>query len=399
MTPCAHAQPGRVGGPLPEHLDGVADRRQRVAQLVGEHRQELVLLPVGLLDLVVEPGVLQGAWRPGRRRSRPRPTVGRAERRGRTRAATAPGRPSVRPRARSGSDEGAGLRSVAGDVRRARPASTAARSPAGQRVGGDSRPAARRPRLRRARGPGRSAARSPSVRRDRARPRQSARSGSGKPDHVAGGDVRVERPPSTAPASARNASRRLASSAASRLRPLLGQRDPLLRLPPHLLRHPVQVDEHPDLRPQDRRDDRRGDVIHRALGVPLGDADLVGERGQEDDRRVGRPLPPADERGRLQPVHPRHLDVEQDDREVVAQDAAQRLLARPGGDEVLAQLVEDGPVDQKLLRQVVHDQDVRRLVQVIRQSSVVEWSSVSGIGHGASSLGSRDSSHSATRDH
>ena len=41
-----------------EDVQGVADRGQRVAQLVGEHRQELVLAAVGLADLAVEPGVL-----------------------------------------------------------------------------------------------------------------------------------------------------------------------------------------------------------------------------------------------------------------------------------------------------------------------------------------------------
>ena len=35
-----------------QQLAGVADRRERIAQLVGEHRQELVLLPVGLFELL-----------------------------------------------------------------------------------------------------------------------------------------------------------------------------------------------------------------------------------------------------------------------------------------------------------------------------------------------------------
>ena len=35
----------------PEDLDGAEDRRQRIAQLVREHRQELVLAAVGLLQL------------------------------------------------------------------------------------------------------------------------------------------------------------------------------------------------------------------------------------------------------------------------------------------------------------------------------------------------------------
>ena len=43
-----------------EQLGGGADGCQRVAQLVGEHRQELVLAPVVFLDVTVEPGILDG---------------------------------------------------------------------------------------------------------------------------------------------------------------------------------------------------------------------------------------------------------------------------------------------------------------------------------------------------
>ena len=41
-----------------EQVQGVQDRRQGVAQLVREHRQELVLAAVGLADLAVEPRVV-----------------------------------------------------------------------------------------------------------------------------------------------------------------------------------------------------------------------------------------------------------------------------------------------------------------------------------------------------
>ena len=41
-----------------EDLHGVADRGKRVAQLVPQHRQELILPPSRILELVVEPGIL-----------------------------------------------------------------------------------------------------------------------------------------------------------------------------------------------------------------------------------------------------------------------------------------------------------------------------------------------------
>ena len=47
------ARPGelRIGQRAPAHdLDRVADRRERIAQLVREHGEELVLVPVGFLQ-------------------------------------------------------------------------------------------------------------------------------------------------------------------------------------------------------------------------------------------------------------------------------------------------------------------------------------------------------------
>ena len=42
----------------PHHLEAVAERGQRVPQLVGQQGEELVLAPVLLAQLAVEPGVL-----------------------------------------------------------------------------------------------------------------------------------------------------------------------------------------------------------------------------------------------------------------------------------------------------------------------------------------------------
>ena len=50
MTSFAHSR-SSSGLELAEELDGVADGGQRVPQLVGEHRQELVLAAVGLQPL------------------------------------------------------------------------------------------------------------------------------------------------------------------------------------------------------------------------------------------------------------------------------------------------------------------------------------------------------------
>ena len=47
-----------------QQVQAAADRGQRVAQLVGEHGEEFVLAAVGVLDLGIEPGILDGNGRP-----------------------------------------------------------------------------------------------------------------------------------------------------------------------------------------------------------------------------------------------------------------------------------------------------------------------------------------------
>src|SRR5262249_25911675 len=81
-------------------------------------------------------------------------------------------------------------------------------------------------------------------------------------------------------------------------------------------------------------------------------------RRHEDDRRMGRLAPPANQRGRLVPVHPRHVHVEQNHGEVVRQYLAQRLRPRGGGDNVLLQILKQRLENKHLLGQVVYDENV-----------------------------------------
>jgi hypothetical protein len=66
---------------------------------------------------------------------------------------------------------------------------------------------------------------------------------------------------------------------------------------------------------------------------------------------------PADQRRSLEPVHPRHVDVEQDERELPLEHLAQRFVAGRRRMQVLAQLLEHRAVDEQLVRPVVDDQD------------------------------------------
>jgi hypothetical protein len=80
----------------------------------------------------------------------------------------------------------------------------------------------------------------------------------------------------------------------------------------------IELDERRDLRAQDVRVVRLEDVVHRADLVSAEHLlALLVDRGQEDDRDLRGPLAALDELGRLEAVHARHLDVQQD-RGVVA---------------------------------------------------------------------------------
>ncbi len=124
----------------------------------------------------------------------------------------------------------------------------------------------------------------------------------------------------------------------------------------------LELGEHRDLRPQHDRVERLEDVVHRARLVAAEHLRDVGAHGgQEDDRRPRAALAPADVLGRLVAVHAGHPDVEQHDREVLGEQRAQRLLARPGGDETDLERLEDGRQREQVLGPVVDEQDARAL--------------------------------------
>ena len=118
-----------------------------------------------------------------------------------------------------------------------------------------------------------------------------------------------------------------------------------------------QAREHRDLGAQLVHVDRCGDEVDGALRVAVG-PDLAGlVRGDEDDRGHLR-LPPQPDQGcRLEPVHDRHPDVEQDDGEVVRHQATQGRSAGVGLHDVVAQGRQHGLQCQPLRLVVVDDED------------------------------------------
>ena len=61
---------------LLQHVHGVGDRRKRVAQLVREHRQKLVLAPVLLVELPVQQGIVERDCGAARKVGRHRNQIG-----------------------------------------------------------------------------------------------------------------------------------------------------------------------------------------------------------------------------------------------------------------------------------------------------------------------------------
>ena len=145
----------------------------------------------------------------------------------------------------------------------------------------------------------------------------------------------------------------------ARARRLLAhERHALVGTAPELRVELVELHQRLHLAAQHVRDHGRQDVIDRAEGVAARRVHLVGEGGDEDDRRVRGLAPRADELGGFQPVHARHVHIQQHDGEIVLQDLPERLFARVHRDDLLSKLFQDRLIAQQILRQVVHGNGV-----------------------------------------
>ena len=93
------------------------------------------------------------------------------------------------------------------------------------------------------------------------------------------------------------------------------------------------------------------------------------------------PVTLLDQLGGLKAVQARHLDIQQDHREVVSlQQPAQRLLTRLGGDELLAEWLEDRRQREQVLGTVVHQEKSRHyaVTSVLQSSATIPASSSTG---------------------
>jgi len=142
-----------------------------------------------------------------------------------------------------------------------------------------------------------------------------------------------------------------------------GVDDPLLGFPLHLLVRARERHEHAHLGAQDVRRERADQVVHRAQGIPTRRLHFVGVGGEEDDRRVRVPNPLPDEGRRLEPVHVRHVHVEEDDRGLALEEELERLAPRADRDHALAHVGQRRFDGQALGREIVDHQDVDRIVR------------------------------------
>ena len=119
-----------------------------------------------------------------------------------------------------------------------------------------------------------------------------------------------------------------------------------------------EVDEDRDLRAEDVRVEGLEDVVDGAGRIAAEDVPLVlRDRRQEDDRDRRRARAALDQLGRLEAVHVRHLDVEQDAREVAVEQLAQRGLSGLHGDELLVERLERRLERQQVLGAIVDEED------------------------------------------
>ena len=120
----------------------------------------------------------------------------------------------------------------------------------------------------------------------------------------------------------------------------------------------VEGHEHRHLRPQHLGLERLGQVVDRPrLVAPQLVLGLPADGGEEDDGDVGAAGPALDQPGRLVAVHPRHLDVEQDHREVVDEHLAEGVGAGGGPGDVDVEGLEGGLQGEEVVGPVVDDED------------------------------------------
>jgi len=120
-----------------------------------------------------------------------------------------------------------------------------------------------------------------------------------------------------------------------------------------------EIEEHRNLRPHYGRDDGHLDVIDDAHRVSAGALHVICVGRDQDDGRVPCVAVLTQELGSLQPVHAGHVNVEQNEGELLVEHALQRLFAGLRHNDLGVQALEGRAVNHAFLRQVIDDQNSR----------------------------------------
>ena len=124
----------------------------------------------------------------------------------------------------------------------------------------------------------------------------------------------------------------------------------------------LELGEHRHLGPEQVGVERLQHVVNRPDAVPAGDLrHLVARRRQEHDRDVACARALLDQLRGLEPVEARHAHVEQDHREVLLEQHAQRSVPRGRRPQRIAERIEHRLERPQILGLVVDEQDRQRL--------------------------------------
>ena len=365
-------RPPVAGGHFLDDFHRIADRRQRVAQFVRQHGQELVLALAGLdqplldsaalddfaLQAAVKARVLQGRCGVRHQRFEHRAAAG-----GKRRIAFGPGHEhgAQQPFAIDQGQGGRGGGGGAGNERRQRRHRLGRQVDAGlvaqRRLQGRAHAAVEcrfGPGIKRRRAAARLADRQPHRRIGEL----FVQAGDRRKGHQLGHEQMAECPQrlvdlqrTVKHAAGLRQERRPTVVVLGRSPGRIGGDQGRLRvgLPAHLLLHRMQLHEDLHLAAQHFGHHRREDVVDRAERVAARGLHLVGIGRDEDDRRVRRALVLSDQRRGLETVDVGHVDVEQDHREFTLEQHAQRLASRSNQDHLLCQRFEHRGEDHQLL--------------------------------------------------
>src|SRR4029077_12965218 len=125
-----------------------------------------------------------------------------------------------------------------------------------------------------------------------------------------------------------------------------------------------KLDKDLDLRAQDLRDHRYRHVVHGAHFVTAQAVDVgQQDRRNEDQRRLLEARMVADHRGELEAVDVGHVNVDENDGDVIFEEELERLGRVARAQQIFADVLENSAIGEQFRRLIVDEQDVDLVVK------------------------------------